>query len=447
MARGPGSGNPLKKSLEDWLAHISAQHPASIALGLDRVREAGERLFSPSGAAGTRQGMLVPPGGKRGPSPVFITVGGTNGKGSTCAFLERILMEAGYRVGLYTSPHLLRYNERVRIGGEEADDASLAESFERVEAARGRTPLTYFEYGTLAALWIFAERGVEAAILEVGLGGRLDAVNIVDADAAIVASVDLDHQAYLGPDRESIGFEKAGIYRGGRPAIFGDADPPRRLLDHAAAIGADLQVLGRDFRYERSERQWDFIGRKGAKRALPVPALRGSWQLKNACSALAALDELAERLPVSLGEVKRGLALVRLPGRLQVLPGRPAVVLDVAHNPQAARALASGLGEMEYFESTIAVFGVLADKDIGGIVDAVKDRIDRWHVAAPDSERAASAAAVASVLEAKGLGGATRSFATIAAALDGARRQAGANDRIVVFGSFYTVAEALRSAR
>src|SRR6185312_1098112 len=245
---------------------------------------------------------------------------------------------------------------RVRVQGEDADDATLVASFERVEAARGATPLTYFEFGTLAALAIFQDAKLDALVLEVGLGGRLDAVNVVDADVAIVASVDLDHQAFLGNDRESIGYEKAGIFRAGRPAIFGDTDPPARLEAHALAIGADLQVLGRDFRIEEQERQWDFVGRRGPKRVLPIPALRGRWQLRNAAAALAALDEVASRLPVSLGEVKRGLATVRLAGRLQSLPGRPSIVLDVAHNPHAARALAGALGDMGFFENTFAVF-------------------------------------------------------------------------------------------
>ena len=415
----------MSRSLDDWLAYVSAQHPAAIALGLERVREVAQRM------------ALANP-------PVAVTVGGTNGKGSTCAFLERILLEAGYRVGLYTSPHLMRYNERVRLQGEEAGDPVLVRAFERVEAARGATALTYFEFGTLAALHAFAEARVEVAILEVGLGGRLDAVNIVDADVAAVVSVDLDHQSYLGDDRESIAFEKAGIFRCGRPAIFGDNHAPRRLVEHAQAIGADLVLLGRDFRYEAHERQWDFIGRKGARRALPMPALRGRWQLKNASVALAALDEVADRLPVSQGEVKRGLTLVRLPGRLQALPGRPSVVMDVAHNPHAARALAEGLGEMGYYENTLAVFAMLADKDIGGVVDAMRGRIDRWFVSAADAQRAAPAARVAEILASRGLE--ARTFATVAAALAAARREAGPNDRIVVFGSFHTVAEALRSA-
>ena len=418
-----------RRSLDDWLDYISAQHPATIALGLERVRS------------------VIPAEAGTQPATVVITVGGTNGKGSTCAMLEKILLESGYRVGLYTSPHLLRYNERVRLQGEDVSDDLLVESFERVEAARGTTPLTYFEFGTLGALDIFGRANLDVAILEVGLGGRLDAVNIVDADVACVVSVDLDHQAFLGNDRESIGFEKAGIYRAGRAAIFGDTNPPDRLVAHAKQIGADLQVLGRDFRYEAHERQWDFIGRRGAKRALPMPALRGRWQLKNACVVLAALDEVADRVPVSLGEVKRGFTNVRLAGRLQVLPGRPSIVLDVAHNPHAALALADGLGDMGFYERTFAVFAMLADKDIGGVIDAMRGRVDQWFVASVAAERAAPAQRVADLLSGRGLSAVTRTFATVGAALEEARRQAGPNDRIIVFGSFYTVAEALRSDR
>ena len=407
---------------------MTPERPSDAASGLDRVREVWLRM-------GVKW------------EPPTLTVGGTNGKGSTCAFLESILRESGYRTGLFTSPHLLEYNERIRIAGDEAPDDLIVDAFEQIDAARQGTTLTYFEFGTLAALTVFARRQVDVAILEVGLGGRLDAVNIIDADCAIVASVDLDHQALLGPDRESIGFEKAGIFRPGRPAIFGDPDPPRRLVDHAKAIGADLQVLGQDFRCEAAERQWDFIGRRGAKRALPVPALRGRWQLRNASSALATLDELADRVPVSLGEIKRGLALVRLPGRLQVLPGRPAIVLDVAHNPHAARALADGLGDMGFFETTLGVIAMLGDKDIGGVIDAMRGRIDRWYAASADSARAAPTARVIEILAERGLASDTRAFATVASALEAARRDAGPNDRIVVFGSFTTVAEALRSAR
>ncbi len=441
------------RTLDDWLAYISAQHPSTVALGLDRVREVLGRMSLPAFRASpdplpgeAERSAPSSPGEGGRERPVVITVGGTNGKGSTCAFLEAILLEAGYRVGLYTSPHLLAYNERVRVQGEDAPDADLVASFERVEAARGAVPLTYFEFGTLAALAAFAAARVEVVLLEVGLGGRLDAVNVVDADCAIVVSVDLDHQDWLGSDRESIGYEKAGIFRAGRAAIFGQPDPPARLVAHARGVGADLQVIGRDFRVVAGERQWDFVGRAHARHALPIPALRGRWQLDNAACALAALDAVADRLPVSVGEVKRGLARVRLPGRLQTLPGRPVVVLDVAHNPHAARALASALGEMAFAERTLAVFAMLGDKDIAGVVDAMAPRIDAWYVAAAQAERAAPAARVAQVVAERGARD-VQAFDSVASALAAARRAAGPNDRIVVFGSFHTVAEALRTER
>ena len=420
----PAPGSPL----DAWLDHIGRQHPSAIDLGLDRAREVLSRMGP-------------------GRPPVVITVGGTNGKGSTTAMLESILRVAGYRTGLYTSPHIVRYNERVRLDGEEAADAELVAGFEAVERARGGTSLTYFEYGTLAAFEIFARRDVEVAILEVGLGGRLDCVNLLDADCAIVVSVDLDHQDWLGDTREAIGFEKAHIYRGGRPAIYGEASLPATVKAHAEAIGADLQVAGRDYRFVRHEGQWDFVGRRGAKRALPMPALRGPWQLGNASAALAALDELADRLPVSIGEVKRGLTGVRLAGRLQVLPGRPSVVLDVAHNPHAARALAEGLGGMGYARETIAVFAMLGDKDIDGVVAAMASRVDRWHVATVASERAAGVDRLAEALARHGLGDRVRRFATVPLAYEAALREAGPDDRILVFGSFLTVANVLRLPR
>jgi dihydrofolate synthase/folylpolyglutamate synthase len=416
----------VPRSLDGWLDYISAQHPDTIALGLERVAEVAARL------------RLARP-------PFVITVGGTNGKGSTCAYLERILLEASYRVGLYTSPHLLRYNERVRVGGAEATDAGLCEAFARVEAARGATPLTYFEFGTLAALDLFGRAGLDALVLEVGLGGRLDAVNIVDADCAIVSGVDLDHQALLGDTREEIAFEKAGIFRAGRPAFYGDTDPPAALVGHARDIGAELQVLGRDFGFSRTANQWQFHGREGRRHALPIPALRGAWQLKNAATVLAALGALRDRLPVALAEVKQGLTRVQLPGRMQVLPGRPVTVLDVAHNPQAARALADGLLEMGFHENTLGILAMLADKDIAGVVGAMAGRIDRWLVAPLPGPRGAGAGRLAEVLSAIGQGERTRQFASVASALATARREAGPNDRIVIFGSFLTVAEALKA--
>jgi dihydrofolate synthase/folylpolyglutamate synthase len=418
-------------TLDEWLAFIERQHAQPIALGLDRVR-------SVSLALDQRQSCPV------------ILVGGTNGKGSTCAMLERILLAAGYRVGLYTSPHLLRYNERVRIDGRSVGDDALCDGFDRIEAARkkvsrGDTPLTYFEYGTLCAWEVFAAQALDAIILEVGLGGRLDATNIYDPDVAIVTGVDLDHMDYLGPTREDIGYEKAGIFRTDRPAICGDADPPRRLLDHATAIGADLQVIGRDFGFERQEGQWQFRGRHGNRSGMAFPALRGNRQLDNASCVLAALDELRERLPVAMQDIRRGLAEVELTGRFQVLPGRPTIVLDVAHNPQAASVLADNLGNMAFHPRTWAVFGMMRDKDIAGVIDAMRGRVDHWLPATLEGSRAARSGELAEALRAAGIEGPLPGFESAALAYAHAQEQAGEDDRILVFGSFLTVADVLRA--
>ena len=377
-----------------------------------------------------------------------IVVGGTNGKGSTCAFLEAMLGAAGYRVGLYTSPHLTRYAERVRIAGVEATEPALLRAFATVEAARADvsppTPLTYFEFGTLAALVLFAEAKLDAVILEVGLGGRLDAVNLVDADVAVVTTVDLDHQDFLGDTREAIGAEKAGILRRGRPVVWGVRDPRRSLVAHAAALGAPLWRLGEEFAYADEGAQWRFRGPAGERFGLPMPALRGRYQLANAATALAALELIADRLPIDAGAVRAGLAGVELRGRFQVLPGRPVTVLDVAHNPQAARALATTLGEMGFHPRTVAVFGMLADKDIDAVIAALRPRVDAWHVATLRGPRGATAADLAARLRAAGVRDRdVVEHADVASALDAARAEASEADRIVAFGSFLTVAAAL----
>ena len=419
----------LSYSLSDWLAHLEALHPqgaAGIELGLDRV-EAVKAVLN--------QKQSVP----------VIMVAGTNGKGSTCAMLECILGCAGYSVGLYTSPHLLAYNERVRIGGIAVDDASLCAAFVRVEAARqaaGGANLTYFEFGTLAAWECFAEEQVEVIILEVGLGGRLDAVNCYDADCAIVTSIDLDHVDYLGTTRVAIGFEKAGIFRPGRPAICGDPAPPQSLVNHALLTGAPLQVQGRDFGCIRQEVQWQYWGPSGKKSGLAFPALHGKHQLLNAAAVLAALEALGERLPVAMQDIRRGLGEVQLPGRFQVLAGRPTVVLDVAHNPQAARALSDNLGNMAYHPETWAVFGMLRDKDIAAVVREIKERVTRWLPCSLEGPRAASATDLQMILEAEGVKAPL--FESPAAAFRQARMNANEGDRILIFGSFLTVAEVLR---
>jgi dihydrofolate synthase/folylpolyglutamate synthase len=416
------------RDLGGWLAHLESLHPrgqAGIELGLERVRAVARRL------------------GQNQTCPV-ITVGGTNGKGSVCAMLERILLSAGYRVGLYTSPHLLCYNERVRVNGRSVDDAALCAAFARVEEKRGDVALTYFEFGTLAAWEVFSAAHLDAVILEVGLGGRLDATNLHDADCAVVTTVALDHMEYLGDTRVAIGREKAGICRTGRPLICGDADPPASVAETCRAAGADFRRIGHDFGYLRQEGQWQYWNRTGRQiGGLAFPALRGMYQLANASCALAALDALSDRLPVAAQDIRRGLAEVEVAGRCQVLPGRPQIVLDVAHNPQAAAALANSIGDMGFAKRTWAVFGMMADKDIDGVVAALAPRVDDWLVCGLPGPRAAGAARLAEVVAKVGAGKAAACFASPAQAFAHAQENAEADDRILAFGSFLTVADVM----
>ena len=411
--------------LAQWLDYLEQLHPQAIAMGLERVLRVKLALALEIGC------------------PV-ITVGGTNGKGSCCAMLEAMLLHAGYRVGCYTSPHLLRYNERVRIGGREVDDDLLCRAFERIEAARneqtGGTLLTYFEFGTLAALLAFAEAKIEIAILEVGLGGRLDAVNAFDADCSIVVSVDLDHQNYLGHTRDAIGFEKAGIFRRDRPAVCADADPPATLIDHAGEIGARLMLIDRDFGFSAEPAQWSYWGPGGKRHGLPYPALRGACQLANAAACLAALDALRERVPVTAQDIRGGLLQADISGRFQVLAGRPQVILDVAHNPLAARVLAANLATMPKSARVIAVFAMLKDKDIAGVAAAVKDRITHWLVAPAEGPRGATAQHLAAELQHAGVTAPVERFDDVAGAWRAACQIAADNDKIIAFGSFLTVA-------
>jgi dihydrofolate synthase/folylpolyglutamate synthase len=416
-------------TLAAWLAYLETLHPKSIAMGLDRVA-----------AVATRMALA--------PSCIVVTVTGTNGKGSTCALLESMLRAAGYRTALYTSPHLVAYNERVRIEGAPASDGALIAAFNAVEDARGDIALTYFEYGTLAALWLFARARPNAMVLEVGLGGRLDAVNVIDADVAVVTSVDLDHMDYLGPTRDDIAREKAGIFRAGRPAVCGERSPPESLLEHARTLAAPLFLLGRDYGFVAADGRWDYWGPLGRRSGLPHPALRGPIQLGNAATAITALDLVHERLHVDAGAIRTGLVSVELPGRFQVLPGRPTIVLDVAHNPQAARVLAAALGTMGYHPRTIAVFGMLADKDIPGVIDALRARVDRWHVATLPGPRGAGAALLRERLLDSAVDAATiHPFDDVASALAAAKAEADDADRIIVLGSFLTVGAALASSR
>jgi dihydrofolate synthase/folylpolyglutamate synthase len=438
-------------SLSDWLLRLEQLHPTTIDLGLERVGRVRTEL-------------------RLTPSFPMLTVGGTNGKGSSCIMLEAILSHAGYRVGCYTSPHLLRYNERVRIGRQEASDSELCEAFEVVESARIRAgvSLTYFEFGTLAAMQLFVQARVEVAILEVGLGGRLDAVNIFDTDCALLTSVDFDHMDYLGNTREMIGFEKAGIFRKGKAAICSEPDMPESVRLQAVAIGAELLHIGEHFGYSTDANGWNYWGSGGKRYSLAYPALRGRHQLRNASACLAALDAMKGVLPVTMSNVRHGLLDLAWPGRFQVLPGRPVTILDVAHNPAAASVLAECLESMGRYHKTYAVFAMLRDKDIAGVARMLAPCVDVWLVASIDAPRGASSSEVARALEAASVipsdgraEGAAQEpapaqeekgarservhhFPSPASAYAYACERAGVNDRICVFGSFHTVAEALK---
>ena len=412
----------LMKTLDDWLAHCEQLHPKTIDMGLDRVRAVAERM------------------GLRFDCPVF-TVAGTNGKGSTCAMLEAILTQAGFRTGLFTSPHLVRFEERCRIRGQNVDASDLVAAFARVESARAEISLTYFEFTTLAILDTLARAGLDAVILEVGLGGRLDAVNIIDTDCAIITSIDIDHAELLGDTREKIGFEKAGILRTGRPAIVSDPVPPQSVIDRATEIGADLWLLGRDFNSSGDKQQWAWAGRGRRYAGLAYPALRGANQLINASGVLAALTAMRQQLPVTAQAVRNGLALVDLPGRFQVVPGQPALVLDVAHNPHSVAALALNLDAMGFYPTTHAVFGAMADKDLAPMLHRMDPLVDRWYFADLPTPRAASGAALQAAWQAltQRKDASSAVFSQPLDALHAAAAKAQAADRIVVFGSFYTV--------
>lgn len=411
-------------TLEQWLSYIDQQHPANIALGLERVREVAQRLQL--GAPGARS----------------IVVGGTNGKGSTVAFIEAIARAAGWKVGAYTSPHLLRYNERVRIDGEEVDDASLVAAFTAVEAARGDIALTYFEYGTLAALHLFQQSGLDLAVLEVGLGGRLDAVNLIDADVAVITTVDIDHQDWLGDDRESIGAEKAGIIRGWKPVVLGETDPPSSVLARAYALGANAIRGGSDFFHEAiDEQRWRWRD-VGFRLELPQPPLWAPIQRANAATAIAALRALDR--PVPRAAWAEGVASVQINARLQSFERDGVQVLvDVGHNPQAARELAAALAARPVKGRTFAVFAALADKDVHGVVEALQAQVSHWQLAGLDAARGQSAAQLRERLQGTDAARATTSE-DVVEALRNVLVQAGEDDRILVFGSFHTAAEAVR---
>jgi len=413
------------RSLSDWLVWIETLHPRSIELGLERVHAVLDNM------------------GLRRPTYAVIAIAGTNGKGSATAMCEAILRRAGYKVGSYTSPHLVAYNERVRMNGRNATDAELCGAFERIEAARGNVPLTYFEFGTLAAFDLFRSANIDIAVLEVGMGGRLDAVNAIDPDVSIVTAVDIDHIAWLGNTREAIGREKAGIFRTGRAAICGDPDPPEIIAAEAARIGAKLLQVGRDFQIERANTDWTWRMGERLRAGLPHPSLRGDYQLYNAACALAALDALADRFPVTQANVRDGLIAAVIPGRFQVLPGRPVRVLDVAHNAQAARSLAVTLKQQRIEGRTLAVFGMLKDKDIVSVIGPLAEMVDRWYPASLSVPRGATAAQLIEAVTAAGAPVPARGFDDVYQAYAAAMCDAGEPDRVVIFGSFHTVGDIL----
>lgn len=421
-------------TLDDWLAHCERLHPKTIDMTLDRVIALRDKL------------------GLKFEAPV-VMVAGTNGKGSTCAMLETIALQAGYKVGLYIKPHLVHFQERCRVGGAPVEADSLLPHFEAIEAARGDMTLSYFEFTTLAIMRRLSSEPLDLVILEVGLGGRLDAVNCIDADCSVITSIDLDHTEYLGPDRESVGREKAHIMRPGKPVVVSDPMPPASIAAHAALIGADLRQLGRDFTYGGDRQQWQWAGRAKRFSGLAYPALRGVNQLLNASGVLAVFEALYERLPISAQAVRTGLALVELPGRFQVVPGQPALVLDVAHNPHAVAALAQNLDQMGFFPRTHAVFGAMADKDLAEIFRKMAPLVDVWHFCDLEIPRAAKATALAAQFEALRADAALKPPADVRVethadplkALAAASGAADPADRILVFGSFYTVGGVLKN--
>ncbi len=416
-------------SLDAWLDWQQRLHPLAMHFGLERVASVWSRM-----------------GPRTLPFPV-VTIAGTNGKGSCGAMLEAIYRAAGFRTAWYSSPHLVRYNERIRLNGREVDDAALCAAFDRVETARGEVALTYFEFGTLAALDVFVHAAPEVAILEVGLGGRLDAVNLIDADVAVVTTIARDHTAWLGESLDQIAFEKAGIFRPGRPAVIGHRSPRESLLERATALGCGLYVLGRDFDWDRDGAAWRWSGPGLARFGLPTPALRGQFQYDNASAALMAVSRLAQRLPVAAAGLRLGLHRARIPGRFQVLPGDVTWVLDVAHNAQAAEALASNLTSFQPRGRVHAVLGVLRDKDPALIARPLGSQVHSWHLGQSADQRALPTAELRAALRDVDIGPDVREYAAIEGALEGAEQAARPGDTVLVFGSFTTVEAALRRTR
>ena len=416
------------KTLSEWLAHCENLHPHAIDMGLDRVRQVAQKL---------QLALKVP----------VITVAGTNGKGSTCAMLEAIYLQAGYKTGVYTSPHLVQFEERCRLQGESPPAAMFANAFEQVEQARGGISLTYFEFSTLAILKMMADSELDVVILEVGLGGRLDAVNLMDADCAIITSIDLDHTSLLGNDRETIGLEKAGIMRSGKSVVLSDPVPPNSIIQHAKNLGADLWLMGQDFNFSGDPLQWSWAGRGRRYSGLAYPALRGANQLLNASGVLAALEIMRPQLPVTAQAIRNGLAMVELTGRFQIVPGEPVLVLDVAHNPHSVAALAANLDAMGFYPCTHAIFGAMADKDLASMLQKILPLVDAWYFTDLPLPRATSAVKLQDEWRQMNTRQDVKAsqYTSPQKALEAAITAAAPADRILVFGSFYTVGGVLQS--
>ncbi|MGH8129557.1 MAG: bifunctional tetrahydrofolate synthase/dihydrofolate synthase [Steroidobacteraceae bacterium] len=412
-------------TVADWLAWQQVAHPVAVDPGLERVGAVWRRLRLPFAAT-------------------VLTVGGTNGKGSVAAYLDAMLTAAGYETGLFTSPHLIRYNERIRLHGREVSDAALLESFAEIDAARGDISLTFFEWNALAAFVAFVRARVDVAVLEVGMGGRLDAVNLLDADVAAVVSVGLDHREWLGDTIEAIGVEKAGIFRPGRTAVFGARRVPRSVLASAADLGARLRRLGVDFDFVERADGWDYVGFGSRRCELPLPALAGASQLANAAVTLAVLEAAEPAVLVPDEAVRAGLGAVRLPGRFQIVAGDPEWILDVAHNEESALALSASLAARPCAGRTLAVCGILGDKDIDAIARALARRISHWIAVGLEGPRAISPAELGERIERAG-GAPVETAADVAAGMQKARAECRPGDRVLVFGSFLTVGPALGS--
>jgi dihydrofolate synthase/folylpolyglutamate synthase len=412
-------------TLEQWLRWQESLHPREIDLGLDRVCEVFQRM------------QLGEPPFK------IISVAGTNGKGSCVAMLDAIYRAAGYNVGAYTSPHIKRYNERIVINGQACSDDALCKMFERVDQCRQGVSLTYFEFGTLAAIGLFYQEQVDVAILEVGLGGRLDAVNIMDADVALISSIGVDHEAWLGNSRDVIALEKAGIARAHYPVVCGDTDPPAGLMNHLADLQAPLFLINRDFHYQPHAGRWDWQSGERRRPGLPLPALNGDFQLLNAASVLMTVELLAQQLPVTNDDIQTGLQSVVLPGRLQLVSGRVTLLVDVAHNPQSAQALASALTSQPCQGKTRAVFAVLKDKDVAGILQAMTGVVDAWYIAQLGVERAMMTCDIVEQLRRLDAVVPAACYDSVELAKNAAIEACAPGDRVVVFGSFYVVSDVL----